>query len=261
MPPKTKAATAKSFIGQPDSVLRDEFIQEVQVNGHDSELLPFSGSLQLPTAEQVVKLFFFFKEQEGLKNSHVSQDSISERVAVHVVKYWQMAGFNTSSEFNIVKKIKKEVEKYQIINKNKSRDNPKEVEKREVYLENVQKLFDIAAPGLEEILLKDRLRSQDDQNPHYRQLGGYTRKTEDIAFLNDQRGQRKMVMGERDASFEARKDAIKNKKVVNVSEKTEESNNNEIIEVNQDEDDNEEFEYEKDDEDFKAAITRPKKKD
>ena len=125
MPPKTKAATAKSFIGQPDSVLRDEFIQEVQVNGHDSELLPFSGSLQLPTAEQVVKLFFFFKEQEGLKNSHVSQDSISERVAVHVVQYWQMAGFNTSSE--------------------------------------------------------------DDQNTHYRQLGGYTKKSKDIAFLNDQR--------------------------------------------------------------------------
>ena len=115
-------------------------------------LLPFPGSLQLPTIKQVVKLFFFFKEQEGLKNSHVSQDSISERVAVHVVKYWQMAGFNTSSE--------------------------------------------------------------DDQNTHYRQLGGYTKKSKDIAFLNDQRGQRKMVIGERDASFEARYDAYENKKVV-----------------------------------------------
>ena len=36
----------------------------------------------------------------------------------------------------------------------------------------------------------------------------------------------------------------------NVSEKTEESNNNEIVEENQDEDDNEDFEYEKDEEDF-----------
>ena len=54
---------------------------------------------------------------------------------------------------------------------------------------------------------------------------------------------------------------LRTKKIVTVSEKTEESNNNEIMEENQDEDDNEDFQYEKDYEDFKAAITRPKKKD
>ena len=64
-----------------------------------------------------------------------------------------------------------------------------------------------------DILEKDRLLGNDDQNPLYRSSEGYTRKTEDVAFLEDQRGERKMILGEKDASFEARKDVSNQKKL------------------------------------------------
>ena len=227
MPPKTKAATAKTLIGQPDSVLTDEFFQAVQVDEAYGELLPFSGALQLPTVEQVVKLFFFLKEQVGPKNSHVSQNQISKKVVAYVVKYWKMAGFETVTEQSMMRKLNQEVEKYQMINKNKNRDSEKEVNKRKEYLDNVKKLFDVAASNLEESLVKDRLLTQDDENPLYRVNEGYTRKTEDIAFLEDQRGERKMVMGERDATFEARKIARNQKNLEKFGKVIVEVNNNE----------------------------------
>ena len=142
MPPKTKAATAKTLIGQPSSVLTDEFVQAVQRNDpDDADLLPFSRPIQLPTAEQVVKLFFFFKEQVGHKNGRVPQGDVASRVYDQVVKYWNMAGFVTMSKFSATKKIKSEVEKYQKINKNKNRDSQAEIDKREDYLKHVKKLL------------------------------------------------------------------------------------------------------------------------
>ena len=86
MPPKTKAGTAKTLLGQPNSVLSNEFLQAVDAKKPDDDILPFSGPLQLPTVEKVVKLFFFYKEQAGLQNSYVSQEDISIKVFAHVVK-------------------------------------------------------------------------------------------------------------------------------------------------------------------------------
>ena len=52
-----------------------------------------------------------------------------------------------------------------------------------------------------EILTKNRLLGVGDNCPRYRVEEGYTRKTEDVSFLLDQRGDRKMVMGEYDGSY------------------------------------------------------------
>ena len=87
MPPKTKATTAKSFLGQPSSVLTDEFLQSSQLGDNDNDILPFKGPLQLPTVEQVVKLYFYMKEQVGLRNSKISQDEIAKQVYTHILKY------------------------------------------------------------------------------------------------------------------------------------------------------------------------------
>ena len=70
--------------------------------------------------------------------------------------------------------------------------------------QEIKKLFDIAAPDLEEALKKDRILGKDDDCTVYREKEGYTRKTEDLHFLNDQRGERKMVMGQRDPTYEQR---------------------------------------------------------
>ena len=118
-------------------------------------------------------------------------------------EYAEVRGIKRKREV-IIKKIKKEVEKYQKMNKNKNRDSETENVKRKEYLDSLTKLFDIADKKLVEILMKDRLLGNDDENPLYRAKDGYMRKTEDVAFLEDQRGGRRMVMAERDVTFEAR---------------------------------------------------------
>ena len=212
MGPKTKASTAKFLLGQPVSALRQDFLQAIQEGKGGGDILPWLGPLQLPTVEQVLKLFFYFREVAGLKNSSVSRGEVVNKVADQVVRYWSMAGFMTMKMFNVVIKIKKEVEKYEQLQKNRSKTTEKEVMKREGYLEEIKKLFDIATPNLEDILTKSRLLSTDDEDTRYRQDTGYTRKTEDLSFLLDQRSERKMVMGHRDTSYEERVEANKARK-------------------------------------------------
>ena len=60
MPPKTKTATDKFLIGQPDSALRQEFIVAVQQGQDEENIHPWVGGLQLPTREQVLKLYLFY---------------------------------------------------------------------------------------------------------------------------------------------------------------------------------------------------------
>ena len=68
MPPKTRADTCKPLIRQPDSVLRPEFLQANQERKDDTDVLPFSGKLQLPSREQVLKLYLFYRAQPGSSN-------------------------------------------------------------------------------------------------------------------------------------------------------------------------------------------------
>ena len=129
-------------------------------------------------------------------------------VVTHVVKYWEMAGYKDMlmMKQNIGKKVMKELSKYQTINKSRGRNSPAEIEKRQAYLNTLLKLFDIASPDIEDKLKKSRILAIDDDCPRYRAKEGYTRKVEDISFLVDQRGDRKMVMGEKDNSYERRVD-------------------------------------------------------
>ena len=188
MPPKTKSDTDKPLLGQPDSVMRPDYLLDVQEGNLDTDILPFSGPLQLPTSEQILKLYFFIREQLGKKNNKVSQDVIANKVCNLVAQYWNMAGYKTVVKFRVVKHIKKELEMYQKINKSRGRSTAGEVEKRELYLKGLKRLFDIAAPDLGDEIQKSRILGNDDECTRYRVKEGYTRKTEDLSFLVDQRG-------------------------------------------------------------------------
>ena len=154
------------------------------------------------------------------------------------------------------------MEKYQNINKHKNRNSQTEMNKRQEYLENVKKLFDIAALNLVDILEKDRLLGNDDQNPLYRSSEGYTRKTEDVAFLEDQRGERKMILGEKDATFEARKDVSNQKKLKKAGGDDREVNNNLNKTQDESEDDNSDNDGDNEkDSDFKVKEKSKKKSD
>ena len=102
-----------------------------------------------------------------------------------------MADFKTMTTPRVVSHITKQIEMYQNI-KSRTRDSQKEVNKREEYLKSLCSLFDIACKDLDEMLSKDRLLAADDEDTRYRAKDGYTRKTEDLAFLADQRGERTM---------------------------------------------------------------------
>ena len=101
-------------------------------------------------------------------------------------KYWTMAGFKTMTTPRVESHITKQIEMYQKINKNRVRGSQTEVKKREVYLTSLCSLFDIACKDLE-----DRLLAADAEDTRYRVKNGYTRTTEDLVFLADQRGERK----------------------------------------------------------------------
>ena len=130
MPPKTKSATDKPLLGQPDSALSSEFILAVEQGRDHDDIFPFSGALKLPTIEQVLKLYFFLREQAGAKNSHVSQKEISGKVASHVVMYWNMAGNKTKVMPRVENNISKELAIYNTILKSRKRTTAGEIKKR-----------------------------------------------------------------------------------------------------------------------------------
>ena len=222
MAPTTKASTAKPLLGQPDSVLSPEFLLAVQENKPYDDILPFARPLQaqLPSIEQVLKLYYFLREVVGKTNKHVTNLDLSKQVATYVAMYWRMAGFKTLVFFRMVGHVQKVVDAHQKIVRHISRTSPTEVTKREKYVEDIKKLFDIATPGLEEILKQDRFLDNDDDCTLYRKEEGYTRKMEDVIFLLDQRGERKMMMGDRDPTYENRVDAsiLKKKKNIDLDE-------------------------------------------
>ena len=164
MPPKTKSGTDKPLIGQPSMVLREEFLLANQESRCDENILPFKGPLQLPSNEQVLKLYFYYREQVGSNNQHVTPGSIALRVAKQVVKYWNMAGFQTMVMPRVESHVLKQLKIYQAMNKNRARTSQTEITKREQYLRDLNKLFDIARQNLEDLLEKDRLLAADDKD-------------------------------------------------------------------------------------------------
>ena len=105
-------------------------------------------------------------------------------------------------------KISKLHDGYKDQQKKRNMTNKKSVEGRKRYEENLNKLFDISHPDLEKNLAEDRIRRE----------GG--RMSEDLQFLEDQRGPRKMKMGNLDEEFQKRKTAQLKRKLGQVPSST-----------------------------------------
>ena len=87
--------------------------------------------------------------------------------------------------------------------------NKKSIEDRKKFEEDLNKLMDIAHPDLEKNLAQDRIRGN---------LEG--RKSEDLSFLQDQRGERKMNMGKLDEEYSKKKEAQLKRKLSSVPSST-----------------------------------------
>ena len=122
MPPKTKSRSINPLLGQPSSVLRQEFLHAHQEGSSDVDIFPFKGPLQLPSKEQVLKLYLFYREQAS-NNKHIQANTIAQKVSMQVTKYWKMAGFQTMVMPRVEKNILKQVDMYNIINIHRARNS------------------------------------------------------------------------------------------------------------------------------------------
>ena len=212
----TKSSRSKHsqfFIGSCTSVLRNQFILAFQ-NDKKFDLeswLPFTGKIRLPTEMEALKLVLFLRDEAGRKNSWVRSVDIYSTVAKVVKKYWDRAGFITKTR--IERDVEKLHDEYRKLLKNRSKTIPKFVKAREMFLMREdergvkrEKLFEIGHPDLEKILEQDRI------------LGNLGVRAEDISFLHDQRGERKMFMAEEDVEYRKKKESQLRRKLFSAPE-------------------------------------------
>ena len=101
---------------------------------------------------------------------------------------WLESGIPILSDRSISDKIVKLNQDYRFLIKHKSKPNADTV-KREDFVTKLDSLFDISAPSALDRIKADRLRSEQ-------------AVVEDIQFLQDQKGPRKMQVGQRDKDFD-----------------------------------------------------------
>ena len=102
---------------------------------------------------------------------------------------WLMSGLPVIKDQNITRKILKIFERHRTLVKSKPKQTKCEDQKREAFKEEMSSLFDISAADVVAQINKDRLRSEE-------------AKTEDLSFLDDQKGARKMSIGNRDKDYD-----------------------------------------------------------
>ena len=106
-------------------------------------------------------------------------------------------------------KITKLLQSYQSQHKNRNLTNKKSLEDRKQFEDDLNKLLDISHPNLEKTLAEDRT------------LGNLVgRKAEDLSFLLDQRGERKMNLGKQDEEYSKKKEAQLKRKLGKVPSAT-----------------------------------------
>ena len=71
----------------------------------------------------------------------MSKSDVVNKVVRQVFNYWYMGGFDTVKMYNVVKDITKEVDKYELLQKARSKTSEAMVEKREQFQEDIKKLL------------------------------------------------------------------------------------------------------------------------
>ena len=152
-------------------------------------------SRKLPSKEEILKLFLHLRQVAGPKNNSV-QDNDLFLIILRVLRfYWDMAGFPTQTDTNIKMKLKKLVEIYRLQQRDKSKTSEAAKVKKIEFEKESKKLFNIASPDIEKKLGTDRI------------LKNLNVVEEDLKFYEDQKEERKMILGALDTSYLARTQA------------------------------------------------------
>ena len=206
MPKETRSKYEHHLIGSCTNVLRDDFVERYS-RGDQIDLStarPFSGPLMLPTKGECLKLWWFFKDNDGRHNGKsLLNGTITGMVITVVSHYWRMAGYENEtkdwklSDGNKHKLVSGIVKSYQSLMKSRSKNSDAAKAQRKAFLDEMNTCLYFGVKNLREKLLSDRVRSN---------LGV---DIEDVSFLDDQMGPRKRwsMSSKEDHEFAARKAA------------------------------------------------------
>ena len=140
---------------------------------------------KLPTLGRVLRYLLHLKEMSSktsLLSVHIST------VVDQVLPFWKMAGVETITNRSAEERLKKDFNTWISLCKSKNRtSDPRD--KRKIFRNSLEKLWDIGSPNAIQIILQNRLLSSD-------------KKNEDIDFYEDQRGERKALMSGMDKVFQ-----------------------------------------------------------
>lgn len=134
-------------------------------------------SNRLPTNGLVLRRLF-----HDLKTQKLTLPKSCSNVIDEVLSLWYITHIPTTQKPNAVAKVKKLYERYVNLGKNKGRRTDRQMELEAEFSVLMTKLFDVAHANCDRVPSVIKIQ-------------------EDIAFLEDQRGDRKMVIGHEDKEF------------------------------------------------------------
>ena len=140
---------------------------------------------KLPTLGQILRYLLHLKEmssETSLLSVHIST------VVDQVLPFWKMARVETITNRSAEERLKKDFNTWTSLCKSKNRTSDPG-DKREIFRNSLEKLWDIGSPNAIQTILQNRLLSSD-------------KKNEDIDFYEDQRGERKAFMSGMDKVFQ-----------------------------------------------------------
>ena len=133
-------------------------------------------------------------------DKHKAKSYIADRVLKELTKYWQHSNIPTQTDWWIRQGILSLNKKYEDLLKHIKRDTATENEKRERFVADVDKLFDIASPMAEKQLRKD-------------QVLGMKKAKEDLMYRESQRTDRVAKMLNHDKIYDRNVANVKTRNV------------------------------------------------
>ena len=156
--------------------------------GEENGTLVYSHyNKQLPTNRQILKQYCFLRMDKDNKITPLTD--LLDIVLKDVFEIWDKAKIPIQTKFWCKSKISELLSNWENLKKLKNRNTVKEEDKRKLFVENLDRLFDIVQPDWEAQVSKVRLRSKE-------------AIAEDLKFIVDQRGERKMFLAELDLNYQ-----------------------------------------------------------
>ena len=176
--------------------LRSDSAVEVASTTRAFNLVPLNSfdTSKFPTNSEVLRRIFFLLDLSKPKSRPIN--SIADQIFKEMENIYikALAIEKSTKQPSFCKaQICKLYEDFRYAQKNYKKDRPQQ-QKVQLFLDNLDKMCDIAPPNAEQQIRLDRLRPQ-------------MKKDEDISFLNDQKTTRKQTLGKVDIVHSKKSDA------------------------------------------------------